>query len=220
MASTARQTLGANKADLDRLWELHEQETGKGAGRRFYVEVLNKSVVVLVCASWEAFCEDIAREAIQHIVDDCADWSKLPDELKTLIAQQLRDDKHDHAPWRLAGDGWKAQLMGNANRFISDTTSRWNTPKSKQVKELFEKTIGISDITADWNWQNSTVKQSSDKLDEFVALRGEIAHRLKPVDSVHKKHGTDFFELISRLADKVDASVRTLLHTVTGKNYW
>ena len=220
MPSQARLTLDANKTDFDRLWELHEKEAGTSGGRKFHVEVLNKSVVILVCAAWEAYCEDIAAEAVAHIVADCTDFSKLSKDLKTAIAKQIRDDKHDHAPWKLAGDGWKSELANNAKQFVGDATFRWNTPKSKQIIELFEKTLGIADISSDWNWPKSSVNQTKKKLDDFVTLRGEIAHRLKPANSVHKKDGTDFFELVSRLADKIDSSVKQLLHKITGKNYW
>ncbi len=79
MPSQARQTLDSNRDDLDRLWEIHEQESGTTRGRKYGVEVLNKAAVVLVCAAWEAYCEDIVQEAIHHLVDDCSDFNKLPD---------------------------------------------------------------------------------------------------------------------------------------------
>ena len=67
MPSNALNTLDANKSDLDRLWWFHGNVAGNTQGRKYGVEVLNKAVVVFVCAAWEAYCEDILLEAIdQH----------------------------------------------------------------------------------------------------------------------------------------------------------
>lgn len=220
MPSNARATLDANQDDLSRLWELHEQEAGNERGRKYGVEVLNKSAVVLVCAAWEAFCEDIITEAITHIASDCDDITKLPNNLKSHISKVIREAKNDHAPWDMAGDGWKSIVQVNAQAAAQRLTGKWNTPKSPQIKELFDKALGIPDITAEWYWQRNTVEMTTSRLDEYVKLRGEIAHRLKPADSVHKSDGTGFYEHVCRLADKIDASVHAMLHSATGKGYW
>jgi hypothetical protein len=99
-------------------------------------------------------------------------------------------------------------------------TGRWNTPKSEPVQKLFEKALGISDITQNWAWQKNPVGSTTTKLDDFVSLRGEIAHRQKPKNSVHKNDGTGFYDLVCRLADKTDREVRRVLHDATGKYYW
>jgi hypothetical protein len=220
MPSNARKSLEANSGDLERLWEIHGHEAGSAPGRKYGVEVLNKAAVVLVCAAWEAYCEDIVGEAIDHIAADCSDPSKLPKELRTAIANRIRAEKHDHAPWELAGDGWRKILKANAADVAKKLTGAWNTPKMAQIKELFGNALGIDDITKSWTWHKNTVATTTKALDEYVALRGEIAHRLKPVDSVHKKDGQSFYDHISRLADKIDDDVRGVLLAATGKTYW
>ena len=62
MPSEARKAFDANVADVDRLLALHSTAGGAGQGRRYGLEVLNKSAIVLVTAYWEAYCEDIAAE--------------------------------------------------------------------------------------------------------------------------------------------------------------
>jgi hypothetical protein len=220
MPSKARKSLEANSGDLERLWEIHGHEAGTAPGRKYGVEVLNKAAVVLVCAAWEAYCEDIVREAIDHIAADCADPAKLPKELRTTIANRIRAEKHDHAPWELAGDGWRKILKSNAEDVAKKLTGAWNTPKTAQIKELFAKALGIDDITKSWGWHMNPVGTTTKTLDEYVALRGEIAHRLKPANSVHKKHGQWFYDHISRLAGKIDGDVEAMLKAATGKAYW
>ena len=47
------------------------------SGRR-NLEVLNKSAIVLLCAIWEAYCEDLADEALRHLLAYSRDYSALP----------------------------------------------------------------------------------------------------------------------------------------------
>jgi len=54
--------------DINRLVKLHTRVGGDAPGRRFGLEVLNKSAIVLITAIWEAYCEDLASEAVKHIV--------------------------------------------------------------------------------------------------------------------------------------------------------
>ena len=220
MPSKAYEKLQENRKDLDILWSFHEEKSGDAPGRKFGVEPLNKAVVVFVCALWGAYCEDVVAEAIDLLAADCNDPNLLPKELRKHIAAQIKGDKNDLAVWQLAEAGWKLVLKNNATKFTKDLTGRWNTPKSLPVQELFLKALGIKDITANWSWRNSDSYSTRRRLDEFVGLRGGIAHRLVGEESVHKAHGTDFFTHIERIATIVDASVRDLHFSATNKHYW
>lgn len=222
MPSKARQKLSDNSDDFDRLWEIHGTEGGTDRGRKYGVEVLNKSAVVLVCAAWEAYCEDIIEESIKNMVADCNDFEKLPKRLKTRVADSLKSDNHDHAVWRLAGDGWRAEIESNASSTIDEMTGHWNNPKSGPVKKLFDQALGIEDVTKDWTWKGKggSVVKSTARLDGFITLRGEIAHRQKPKNSVHKKDGKDFYNHVCKLADKIDETVNAVLQNVCEKSYW
>jgi len=220
MPSKALITFQENRKDADALLELHEEKSGDKPGRKFNVAHLNKAVVVFVCAAWEAYCEDIIAEAIEHIVADCSDPKLLPKELRKHIAAQVRSDKNEIAPWDLAMDGWKQLLKANATQFTVSLTGRWNTPKPTQVQELFLKSLGIADITAGWSWQNCDNYTARKKLDEFVTLRGAIAHRLSADKPVHKAQGVDFAAHVERLASIIDQLINDYLFQITGKHYW
>jgi len=216
MPSNARNTFDANKADLDRLWWFHTNEAGVTQGRKWGVEVLNKAVVVFVTAAWEAYCEDIILEAVEHIRVDATDFSKFPKEVKTPVAAKIINDKNRLSPWRMAGDGWKSVLVDHAKELVA----RLNTPKSGKLTTLFAEAIGVKDITHNWRWQNCTIATATSRLDNFITLRGELAHRLKATAAVTKKNGEDFFSHTQLLAEKIDLTVKDHLHALTGKNYW
>src|SRR5713226_2469575 len=90
MPSKAWRAFAESAKDVERLLEIHTGLGGKGPGRRYKLEVLNKSAIVLITAIWEAYCEDIAAEALAHIVANVARGSTLPTELKKKIASELK----------------------------------------------------------------------------------------------------------------------------------
>jgi hypothetical protein len=112
-ASKARQAFDANCADIDRLINIHSRLTGPGPGRRYDVEVLNKAGIVLITSFWEAYCEDLAAEALEHLVDHSETAAKLPIELQKAVAKSLKTDAHELAVWKLADDGWRDVLSLN-----------------------------------------------------------------------------------------------------------
>ena len=71
-----------NYADVKQLVELHTMIGGSGPGRKYGLEVLNKAAIVLLTACWEAYCEDIAAEGLQHLLANSASADALPERLK------------------------------------------------------------------------------------------------------------------------------------------
>jgi hypothetical protein len=56
----------------------------------------------MTCASWEAFCEDLAAQALRHLAEHATDGSRLPEELKKSIkADPTRKNQHELAVWTL-----------------------------------------------------------------------------------------------------------------------
>ena len=78
MSSNARKAFDRNAEDVDRLLEIHQNLGGDAQGRRFRLEVLNKSAIILITAFWEAYCEDIAAEALEHVINHVPTASELP----------------------------------------------------------------------------------------------------------------------------------------------
>lgn len=63
MPSKSKQTFETNKADIEQLWQIHQDYAGEGRGRKRGVEVLNRSAIIFVTACWESYIEDLAVEA-------------------------------------------------------------------------------------------------------------------------------------------------------------
>ena len=90
MASKARRAFDQSCDDVERLLEIHADLGGEAPGRRRRLEVLNRSAIVLVTALWEAYCEDIAAEALDHLVSQAQSADVLPVELRRQVARVNR----------------------------------------------------------------------------------------------------------------------------------
>ncbi|MFE7111154.1 HEPN domain-containing protein [Streptomyces sp. NPDC057575] len=220
MSSQARIAFSKNCEDVDRLLEIHVDITGDAPGRRWKVESLNKSAIVLLTAFWEAFCEDLAAEALTHLVDHAPDASALPQPLQQLVAKELKADKHDLAIWQLAGDGWRTVLSSRLQRLQEERNRKLNTPKTPQINDLFSRAVGIEDVSKKWYWPGMTVERAQDKLNDFITLRGEIAHRGSAANSVTKPQVNEYYNHVTRLVDRTEKHVAVEISQSTGQAPW
>lgn len=218
MPSKARIALEKNLEDIKRLVDLHTMVGGTGKGRRHGLEVLNKSAVVLLTSFWEAYCEDLAAEALNHLVKYSRSANVLPVELKKTLAKEIAAEKNDLAVWQLSDNGWRQYLSDRLERLQAERNRKLNTPKSQQIDLLFRETIGLEKVSDGWKISpRRGPDQARSALDEFVSLRGAIAHRGSHESSVKKKHVTDYAELIQILASKTGGRVNAFVRKSCGK---
>jgi hypothetical protein len=214
--SQARAAFEENREDVERLMKIHGDLAGDAPGRKRGVEVLNKSAIVLMCAVWEAYCEDLAAEAVEHLVDHAEDATALPKALRKTIAAELESDKNDLAIWGLAGDGWKTILRSRLADITKRRNRSLNTPKSGNIDALFEEAVGLAKVSASWQWHNVTAAKARTKLDGYVTQRGDVAHRSRAASSIKKSHATGFVKHAERLVDATDCHISTQLEAACG----
>jgi hypothetical protein len=221
MSSHAWKAFRENTEDIERLLKLHEQEGGVLPGRRFGLEVLNKSAIVLLTSFWEAYCEDVAAEALKHIIKKSPTAGALPAELRRLVAKELKSDAHELRIWDLAGDGWRDTVRNGFEALREARNRKLNTPKAQNIDGLFFSALGIKDISSSWHWpKKMTVERARQKLDRFVTLRGEIAHRGSASRSVTKAQVVDYYEFIKKIGSRTGGKVNTHVNSVTGTPLW
>lgn len=217
MPSKARFAFAYNYGDVERLLAIHSELAGETPGKKHGVEVLNKSGIVLMCAVWEAYCEDIAAEAVEHLVKHAPDASGLPKDLRKHVASELKADTHETAVWKLAGDGWRAHLRTRTKSMTEERNRRLNTPKTSNIKDLFDTAIGLPHVPSAWYWSGISAKQAGEKLDGYVSLRGDIAHRARGAENIKKSKVWDFAKHVERLVEKTDAYINDQLRKTCGK---
>lgn len=206
----------SNIQEVRRLEDIHGEVTEPGPGRKHDVAILHKSAIVLLVACWEAFVEDLAGTALGFAIDNAKDYKKFPAEVLNRVASKYQGPR----AWDLAGDGWTRALRDNMKEVLAKTTGTLNTPKTEQVNELFEKVIGLKNISSYWSWPGRPAKQSEAQLDALVTLRGSIAHRVQSARTVRKKDVLDANDFLHRLAVRSHNEASTYLERMVGAAPW
>jgi hypothetical protein len=212
--------LNESMKDARRLMEIHKDVGGTGQGRRYGLDVLNKSGVMFVSAAWEAFIEEVAIQAIDHILKKAPSHDKVPLPIRKATAKGLEGDKNELKVWGLAGDGWKSVVRTYRDQVVKEEISTFNTPKPHNVDALYKKLLGIGSITASWNWKGMSVTNSKEKLKLFMETRGAIAHRGELDFTINKFYVENHRKFINRLAVRTSNIVRENVHDHVGSYPW
>jgi hypothetical protein len=181
------ENLIANLREVESLQEIPSQITPPGPGRKHAVQVLHKSAIVLLVACWEAFAENLASRALEEMIQNAPDHSVFPEDVLDRVASKHQGMK----AWDLAGTGWKNALKSQLKDVLARTTGTLNTPRTVQIDDLFEKTLGLRTLSSRWFWPGRSALQSQSALDSLVTLRGAIAHRVAVRKTVRKKDVAD-----------------------------
>lgn len=217
MPSDAYISFMQNAADVKKLLQLHETESGIKPGRRYGLEVLNKSAVVLITSFWEAYCEDIVSEGLDFLVHRAPSSSELPKELKKTVAKELKADNNELKIWDISDEGWRVVLQNRLMELQEKRNRHLNTPKSENIIRLFNDGLGIPDITQSWKWKPMTTAKAKTKLDKYVDLRNQIAHRGATLATVKKQQVIDYFNFVKAIVSRTGIAVNHHVHQITGQ---
>jgi hypothetical protein len=209
-----------NKQDVDQLWKIHQEFAGGGSGRKYGVEVLNRAVIVFITACWESFLEDLAREAFETLLDNAPDASSLPSKLRDSVTKPIFEQKNSSKVWDLAGTGWKALMQAHTKEVLDRWIGSFNTPKTAQVNTLYAELLGIGKLSSNWKWRRMPSDRAEARLDNYVTIRGNIAHRTEHDAAVYKDQGVAYLGHISALIELSEKAVFDHVKRIIGKDPW
>ncbi len=129
--------------DVDRLIESHAQLNHDGGGKRGLGHI-TRSGVLMLCAAWELYLEELAIEAANYLSGRVSRPLELPKPVKKELARAVKEAKNHLKPLELAGEGWK-DVYGEHVRLLAQSL---NTPKAARVDALFSVTTGFESISA------------------------------------------------------------------------
>ncbi|MPZ68305.1 MAG: hypothetical protein GEU71_02120 [Actinobacteria bacterium] len=219
MPSRARRSFDELSHDVEKL--MSYDPVGPGGGKRIEkTEVLNKSAIVLLTAFWEAYCEDLAVEAVSHLVEFAESAEELPQRLRERVARELRKERDELSVWRLADDGWRRMLRVRLRELQKKRNLLMNTPKSSNVDYIFDNYLGVPHVSEAWHWQGMTQESACKKLDRMVTLRGDIAHRGSAAKPVSRAVARGHLKHVRRIVGKTGGAVNSVLRDSTGVGLW
>jgi hypothetical protein len=220
MTSNAQASFVKNCEDIDELQQVFADVTAASPGRRRRLGAIHKSAIVLLTAFWEAFCEDIAAEALQHLVTRAPDAQALPLELRKQVARDLAEDKNTLAAWKLAGDGWRSVLVSRLESLQEARNRKLSTPNTQQIDDFIHRTLGIEKISDSWHWTNMNAQRAAEKLDEYLIVRHEVAHRGNAAFTIWQYDVNEYYNHVRRLAERTAAEIAGILTDATGVTPW
>ena len=157
----------------------------------------------MMCAAWERYNEDLLIEGINILANHFLDPNYLPKSIKQTISAKVKVDKHELKPLGLAGDGWKNLWRSYAEQ----ETEKLNTPNSSNLNDLFKKYLGIESYVGYWISKN--------EINEFIKMRGEIAHKGSQAPYIQMRTLKKYIEMIRSNAIEIDRRFGNYLQGLT-----
>lgn len=216
MPSHAKSKYIENSNDIKELWRIHQEISGGGPGRKYGVDVINRASIVFISACWESYIEDLVSEAFEFLLRNATKAEQVPAKVRTQAAREIKDDKDETKIWAIADGGWIRVLEDYKAAYFEKKLGNFNTPKTAQVNSLFDEVIGLRNLSSRWYWKGMSCAKSTNKLDEFIGVRGDIAHRLNHNEVVYKNWGTDFHNHITKIVEKTEVAVIEHLEVTVG----
>lgn len=205
MPSSAQAAFENALSDVDNLMWFHENEGGDAPGRRAgHFGSLNKSAVVLLCAAWETYIETVITECAARNISRAASPADMLKSIRRLVSSHVREGKDESTWQRIAGDGWKDL----SKSVVQSKVGALNTPKQGPVSDLMLSVLGVRDVTNNWVWHRNPLGTPASRLNDFVRLRGSIAHGERLPRSVTKANVTSARDLLTRLVQAVDSRLQ------------
>lgn len=165
-------------------------------------DVFVRAGVILTVTAWETFIEDTLALHFQKRLREASTPGDIQSTFNRIAQAWIdqvrgRPKPPDMAQW--AGDGWKNILLDK----FSVEISRFNTPNSENIKDLFERYLDLN-VEPSWRWRGMSSTTACQKLDELIKLRGELVHRARISSTtgplVRREHLMEMIALVEQLA--------------------
>jgi hypothetical protein len=135
--------------------------------------------------------ETVAMESADFLTSKLTNYTELPAEPRKRVRDFANGGGNTWTAADLATPQWKIMFR----QLVERRVGALNTPKHEQLKNLFNHFFDVPDIEIFW------APDTKADIDEFVSLRGEVAHRGAESRYIH-------FHQLERLEASVAAWVR------------
>ena len=229
MPSLARRAFDENSKDIRRLIEVWGEFEGLSKevpldGDEAEIPatrvVCLKSIIVLLVSYWEAYLEDIAEEALRHIVQNVKDPNNLPKELRKAVTKELTKEETELAVWKLCGDNWRKLCLERFNQLAERRNRNFNSPRSHLVNEFIQATIGLENLCQKWKADTLDSAGCVKRLDELIELRGAIAHRGKVTRTLTMAAVDADIKFINKLVATTGGAINAFVEKTTKIPLW
>jgi len=147
----------------------------------------------MLCAAWERYNESVLIEGASYLAKEVRDPNNLPLNVRKHLSAIAKKSTHELKPMELAGDGWRTLYVS----VVRDETASLNTPKSEKLKTLYDRLLGVPDVSSFWSI-------GAKPIDDFVSTRGDIAHNGRNASYIAAGTLNFYIELIEKAVSEHD----------------
>lgn len=192
LASSAFNEFRYNVLDARRLHQAHGILSNGTPGKKGLGHI-TRSGVVMLCAAWERYNESVLIEGANYFSKEIRDPNNLPLNVRKHLSSITKKSSHELKPMELAGDGWRTLFVS----VVRDETASLNTPKSEKLKTLYDRLLGVPDVSSFW-----TI--GARPIDDFLVARGDIAHKGRNSQYIAAGTLKFYIEMIEKLVSEHD----------------
>lgn len=186
-----------NLDTVNRLQKTYDQvRIGRNSKGKAAFDHITRSAIIFLASAFEVYIEDVAQEGCTQHIALAGEAKRLPHDVKDTISKHVRNEKNGMPPIELCDQGWKEVYK----TLVRKEVERFNTPKKRQIIELFQSKIGIRE-------DDISSIPGIDKLDEVITFRGEIAHRVKASQYVTIDKVREDVEIIMSIVVELDKMI-------------
>ncbi|ELE6601129.1 hypothetical protein RMQ50_004420 [Vibrio alginolyticus] len=197
MPSEAFRKFRHNLGDVERLITAHDELSPNHRGKRALGHI-NRSGVIMLCAAWEVYCEEVLVECVKYISSNLDTPNELPTPVKKHLSKLVKDAKVETKPMELAGEGWRGLYVS----YSQQESKSVNSPKTTVLEPLYKRFIGLDSLSDYW-----TV--GGQYISDFVAVRGDIAHNGRSAEYVKINRLIEYKDVILATAKEMDNQLCT-----------
>ncbi|MFH1940590.1 MAG: HEPN domain-containing protein [bacterium] len=205
-----------NIQDVNNLLKIYYSKKSIACFERSWLRTLNKSIIVFVTATWEAYVEDTISCALDFMVNMTDDHTLIPKDIRKKISLWYSYEKNEMKFWDMAGDGWKHVMK----EYKKHKLSSFNTPTTNHIDKIYEETLGIKSLSNDWKWKRMTSIKAREKLDYFIDLRCKIAHCIGTEKNITNLLISDYINFIFKICEITDNRIRDYIYKNFGTYPW
>ncbi len=208
MPSKAYSTFQKNLNQVNRLIDTYDHELERTPRRgKKSLDHLTRAGLIFLCSSFEVYVESVTRETGKIITRKISRPKALSAEAKKTISEAVKKEKNELSPILFYED-WKKYY----NDLIFYETKQLNTPKVKNIRQLFKKYFGIAESKID------DESYPFESLDDIISERGDVAHNLYSEEYLKKAKLLEYTDTIKDCVLEIDKLLyNEIPETIKGK---
>ena len=155
--------------------------------------------------------EELIKECSKIITENIELPKKLPRSIRIVLIEHYSNLKDKNKLLHMAGDGWKSTYLNICDRVMS----KLNSPKATNLIKCYNEFVAVEKVSDFWG-------VSEQSINNFVKVRGEIAHNGRGAEYIKIKQLESLIKTISKTTKENDKAILDFMKDtyISGRAPW